>query len=109
MDKNEKLKLGDIFLAPKEFFLNNSDGKLKKKIESYAEVRKDGRVMCLVVEDVNSLYPNESSYTIAVKQKQFAPTTIRVCVSKEYDLDCFELLSKEEMKVAGVLWFCFGV
>lgn len=49
MDKNEKLKLGDIFLAPKEFFLNNSDGKLKQKIESYAEVRKDGRVMCAVV------------------------------------------------------------
>ena len=108
MDKNEKLKLGYIFLAPKEFFLNNSDGKLKQKIESYAEVRKDGRVMCLVVEDVNSLYPNKSSYTIAVKQKQFAQP-IMVCVSKEYDLDCFELLSKEEMKVAGVLWFCFGV
>lgn len=68
MDKNEKLKLGDIFLAPKEFFLNNSDGKLKQKIESYAEVRKDGRVMCAVVEDVNSVFPNESLYTIAVKQ-----------------------------------------
>lgn len=108
MDKNEKLKLGDIFLAPKEFFLNNSEGKLKQKIESYAEVRKDGRVMCLVVEDVNSLYHNESSYTIAVKQKQFAPP-IKVCVSKDYNLDSFELLSKEEMKVAGVLWFCFVV
>ena len=45
MDKNEKLKLGYIFLAPKEFFLNNSDGKLKQKIESYSEVRKDGMVM----------------------------------------------------------------
>lgn len=108
MDKNEKLKLGDICLAPKEFFLNNSDGKLKQKIESYAEVRKDGRVMCAVVEDVNSVFPNESFYTIAVKQKQFRPP-IRVCVSKEYGLDCFELLSKEEMKVAGVLWFYFGV
>lgn len=108
MDKKEKLKLGYIYFAPKEFFLNNSDGKLKKKIESYAEVRKNGRVMCAVVEDVNSIFPNESLYTIAVKQKQFAPP-IRVCVSKEYDLDCFELLSKEEMKVAGVLWFCFGV
>lgn len=109
MDKNEKLKLGDIFLAPKEFFLNNSDGKLKQEIESYAEVRKDGRVMCAVVEDVNSVFPNESSYTIAVKQKQFAPR-IMVCISKDYkNLDCFELLSKEEMKVAGVLWFYFGV
>jgi hypothetical protein len=57
MDKNEKLKLGDIFLAPKEFFLNNSVGKLKQQIESYAEVRKDGRVMCAVVEDVNSVFP----------------------------------------------------
>jgi hypothetical protein len=76
MDKNEKLKLGDIFLAPKEFFLNNSDGKLKQKIESYAEVRKDGRVMCAVVEDVNSVFPNESLYTIAVKQKQFAPSAL---------------------------------
>ena len=28
MDKNEKLKLGDIFLAPKEFFLNNSVGNI---------------------------------------------------------------------------------
>lgn len=108
MDKNEKLKLGDICLAPKEFFLNNSDGKLKQKIESCAEVRKDGRVMCAVVEDINSVFPNESSYTIAVKQKQFAPR-IRVCVSKDYNLDSFELLSKEEMKVAGVLWFYFGV
>lgn len=108
MDKNEKLKLGDIFLAPKEFFLNNSDGKLKQKIESYAEVRKDGRVMCAVVEDVNSVFPNESSYTIAVKQKQFVPR-IRVCVSKDYNLDCFELLSKEEMMAVGVLWFYFGV
>ena len=108
MDKNEKLKLGEIFLAPKEFFLNNSDGKLKKKIESYSEVRKDGRVMCAVVEDVNSVFPNESFYTIAVKQKQFAPP-IRICVSKEYDLACFELLSKKEMKVAALLWFCYGI
>ena len=108
MDKNEKLKLGDIFLAPKEFFLNNSVGKLKQQIESYAEVRKDGRVMCAVVEDVNSVFPHESLYTIAVKQNQFAPQ-IRVCVSKDYNLDCFELLSKEKMKVACVLWFCFGV
>lgn len=108
MDKNEKLKLGDIFLAPKEFFLNNSDGKLKQKIESYAKVRKDGRVMCAVVKDVNSVFPNESLYTIAVKQKHFAPP-IRVCVSKDYNLDCFELLSEKEMKVAGLLWFCYGV
>lgn len=49
MDKNEKLKLGDIYFAPKEFFLNNSVGKLKQQIESNADVRKDGRVMCLVV------------------------------------------------------------
>ena len=108
MNKNDKLKLGDIFLAPKEFFLNNSDGKLKQKIESYSEVRKDGRIMCLVVEEVNSIYPHESSYTIAVKQKQFTPP-IRVCVSKDYNLDCFELLSKKEMKVAALLWFCYGI
>lgn len=108
MDKNWKLKLGYIFLAPKEFFLNNSDGKLKQKIESYSEVRKDVMVMCAVVEDVNSVFPNESFYTIAVKQKQFAPP-IRVCVSKEYNLDCFELLSKKEMKVAALLWFCYGI
>ena len=108
MDKNEKLKLGDIFLAPKEFFLNNSDGKLKQKIESYSEVRKDGRIMCLVVEDVNSVYPHESSYTIAVKQKQFAPP-IMVCVSKDYNIDCFELLSEKEMKVAALLWFYYDI
>lgn len=65
-------------------------------------------VMCAVVEDVNSVFPNESLYTIAVKQKQFAPP-IRVCVSKDYNLDCFELLSEKEMKVAGLLWFCYGV
>ena len=108
MDKNEKLKLGCIFLAPKEFFLNNSDGKLKQKIESYAEVRKDGRVMCAVVKNIDSVFPHQSEYTIAVKQKQFAPP-IRVCVSKEYNLDCFELLSKKEMKVAALLWFCYGI
>lgn len=92
MDKNEKLKLGDIFLAPKEFFLNNSDGKLKQKIESYAEVRKDGRVMCAVVEDTNSVSPNESLYTIAVKQKRFARLELGYVVRKDYNLDflnCF--------------------
>lgn len=108
MDKNEKLKLGDIFLAPKEFFLNNSDEKLKQKTESYAEVRKDGRFMCAVVENIDSVFPNQSEYTIAVKQKQFVPP-IRVCVSKDYNFDCIELLSKEEMKIAGVLWFYFVV
>ena len=108
MDKNEKLRLGEIFLAPKEFFLNNSDGKLKQKIESYAEVRKDGRFMCAVVENIDSVFPHQSEYIIAVKQKQFAPP-ISVCVSKEYDLDCFELLSKKEMKVAALLWFCYGI
>ena len=60
MDKNEKLKLGDIYFAPKEFFLNNSDGKLKQKIESYAEVRKDGMVMCAVVENKDSVFPHQS-------------------------------------------------
>ena len=108
MDKNEKLKLGDIFLAPKEFFLNNSIGKVKQEIESYAEVRKDDRAMCAVVEDINSVFPHESLYTIAIKQKQFAPR-IRVCVSKDYNLDSLELLSKEEMKVAGLLWFYYGI
>lgn len=107
MDKNEKLKLGYIFLAPKEFFLNNSDGKLKQKIESYAEVRKDGMVMCAVVENKDSVFPHQSEYTIAVKQKQFAPP-IRVGVSKEYDFECFKQLSKAEMKVYGLLWFYFG-
>ena len=108
MDKNEKLKLGCIFLAPKEFFLNNSDGKLKQKIESYAEVRKDGRVMCAVVENIDSVFPNQSEYTIAVKQKHFEPP-IRVGVSKDYNFDCIELLSKEEMKVAALLWFCYCI
>ena len=108
MDKNEKLKLGEIFLAPKEFFINNSVGKIKQEIESYAEVRKDGRVMCAVVENIDSVFPHQSVYTIAVKQKQFAPP-IRVCVSKEYDFDCCELLSKEEMKVAALLWFYYDI
>ena len=108
MDKKEKLKLGEIFLAPKEFFINNSDGKLKQKIESYAEVREDGKVMCAVVENIDSVFSHQSEYTIAVKQKQFAPP-IRVCVSKDYNLDCFELLSEKEMKVAALLWFCYGI
>ena len=108
MDKNEKLKLGEIFLAPKEFFINNSDGKLKHKIYSYAEVREDGRVMCAVVENIDSVFSHQSEYTIAVKQKQFAPP-IRVCVSKDYNIDCFELLSEKEMKVAALLWFCYGI
>ena len=108
MDKNEKLKLGDIYFAPKEFFLNNSVGKLKQQIESNADVRENGMVMCAVIEDMNSVFPHQSEYTIAVKQKQFAPP-IRVCVSKDYNFDCIELLSKEEMKIAGVLWFYFGV
>lgn len=57
MDKNEKLKLGDIYLAPIEFFLNNSVGELKQQIESYADVREDGMVMCWVIEDMDSVFP----------------------------------------------------
>ena len=93
MDKNEKLNLGEIFLAPKEFFINNSDGKLKQKIESYAEVRKDGRFMCAVVENIDSVFPHQSEYTIAVKQKQFAPP-IRVCVSKDYNFDMLNPINR---------------
>ena len=66
MDKNEKLKLGDIYLAPKEFF--NSVGELKRQIESYTEVREDGMVICSVIEDMDSVFPHKSEYTIAVKQ-----------------------------------------
>ena len=108
MDKNEKLKLGDIYLAPIEFFLNNSVGKLKQQIESNADVRENGMVMCAVIEDMNSVFPHKSEYTIAVKQKEFAPP-IRAYVNKDYDFECFKQLSKAEMKVYGLLWFCFGV
>lgn len=108
MDKNEKLKLGDIYLAPKEFFLNNSVGKLKQQIESYAKVREDGMVMCAVIEDMDSVFPHKSEYTIAVKPKKFAPP-IRACVNKDYDFECFKQLSEAEMKVYGVLWYYFGV
>ena len=107
MDKNEKLKLGDIYLAPIEFFLNNSVGKLKQQIESYAEVREDGMVICSVIEDMDSVFPHKSEYTIAVKQKRFAPP-IRAYVNKDCDFGCFKQLSKEEMKVYGVLWYYFG-
>ena len=100
--------MGTFFSRLKSFFLNNSDRKLKQKIESYAEDRKDGRVMCAVVGNIDSVFPNESAYTIAIKQKHFAPP-IRVGVSKDYNFDCIELLSKEEMKLVGVLWFYFGV
>lgn len=107
MDKNEKLKLGDIYLAPIEFFLNNSAGKLKQQIESYAEVREDGMVICSVIEDMDSVFPHKSEYTIAVKQIRFAPP-IRAYVNKDCDFGCFKQLSKEEMKVYGVLWYYFG-
>ena len=108
MDKNEKLKLGDIYFAPKWFFLNNSVGKLKQQIESNADVRENGMVMCAVIEDMNSVFPHKSEYTIAVKQKKFAPP-IRAYVNKDYDFECFKQLSKAEMKVYGLLWFYFGV
>ena len=107
MDKNEKLKLGDIYFVPKEFFLNNSVGKLKQQIESYADVREDGTVICAVIEDINSVFPHKSEYTIAVKQKEFAPP-IRAYVNKDNDFECFKQLSKAEMKVYGLLWFYFG-
>lgn len=107
MDKNEKLKLGDIYLVPKDFFLNNSVGKLKQQIESYAEVREDGMVMCWVIEDIDSVFPHKSEYTIAVKQIRFAPP-IRAYVNKDCDFECFKQLSEEEMKVYGALWYYFG-
>lgn len=108
MDKNEKLKLGDIYFAPKEFFINNSVGKLKQQIESNADVRKNGMVICKVIEDMNSIYPHESEYTIVVKPKGFAPP-IRAYVNKDYDFKCFKQLSKEEMKVYGLLLCFLGV
>lgn len=86
MDKNEKLKLGDIYFAHKEFFLNNSVGKLKQQIESNADVRENGMVMCAVIEDMNYVFPHKSEYTIAVKQKEFAPP-IRAYVNKDYDFE----------------------
>ena len=107
MDKNEKLKLGDIYFAPKEFFLNNSVGKLKQQIESYAEVREDGMVICSVIEDMDSVFPHKSEYTIAVKQKRLAPP-IRAYVNKDCDFECFKQLSEAEMKVYGVLLYYFG-
>lgn len=106
MDKNEKLKLGYIYFAPKEFFLNNSVGKLKQQIESNADVRENGMVMCAVIEDMNSVFPHKSEYAIAVKQKEFAPP-IRAYVNKDYDFKCFKQLSKEEMKVYGLLFGIF--
>ena len=108
MGKNEKLKLGYIYFAPKEFFLNNSVGKLKQQIESNADVRENGMVMCAVIEDMNSVFSHKSEYTIVIKQKEFTPP-IRVCANKDYDFECFKQLSEAEMKVYGLLWFCFGV
>ena len=64
--------------------------------------------MCAVVENIDSVFPPQSVYTIAIKQKQFA-SPIRVCVSKEYDFDCCELLSKEVMKVAALLGFYYCI
>lgn len=107
MDKNEKLKLGDIYLAPIEFFLNNSVGKLKQQIESYADVREDGMVICSVIEDMDSVFPHKSEYTIAVMQIRFAPP-IRAYVNKNCDFECFKQLSEAEMKVYGVLLYYFG-
>lgn len=106
MGKNDKLKLGDIFLAPKEFFLNNSVGNVKQQIESYAEVREDGMVICSVIEDMDSVFPHKSEYTIAVKQIRFAPQ-IRAYVNKDCDFGCFKHLSEAEMKVYGVLLYYF--
>lgn len=108
MDKNEKLKLGDIYLAPIEFFLNNSVGKLKQQIESYADVREDGMVICSVIENMDSVFPHKSEYTIAVMQIRFAPP-IRAYVNKNCDFECFKQLSEAEMKVYGVLLYYFGV
>ena len=107
MDKNEKLKLGDIYFVPKEFFLNNSVGELKQQIESYADVREDGTVICWVIEDMDSIFPHKSEYTIAIKQIRFAPP-IRAYVNKHCDFESFKQLSEAEMKVYGVLMYYFG-
>lgn len=108
MDKNEKLILGDIYFVPKEYFINKSVGKLKQQIESFAKVRKDGMVMCAVIEEMNSIFPHKSEYTIAIKPQRFAPP-IRAYVNKDDDFECFKHLSDAEMKVYGVLWYYFGI
>ena len=64
--------------------------------------------MCAVIEDMNSVFPHKSEYTIAVKQKEFTPP-IRAYVNKDYDFECFKQLSEAEMKVYGLLWFNFWV
>ena len=60
--------------------------------------------MCAVIEDVNSVFPHKSEYTIAVKPKKLAPPII-AHVNKDYDFECFKQLSEAEMKVYGVLWY----
>ncbi len=105
MDKNENLVT--FFLRQKNFILNNSVGKLKQQIESYAEVREGGMVICSVIEDMDSVFPHKSEYTIAVKQKRFAPP-IRAYVNKDCDFECFKQLSEAEMNVYGVLLYYFG-
>lgn len=105
MDKNEKLKLGDIYLAPIEFFLNNSVGKLKQQIESYAEVRDDGMVMCMVEEDTTSVLSRESRFVFSVKPKDNYMPITRVVVHKEgRDFSSFKTLSDKEKAEYGTLW-----
>lgn len=46
--KIEDFKVGKFFLAPIEFFTENSTREIEQQIETFAFVTDDGMVMCMV-------------------------------------------------------------
>lgn len=102
--KKEDINVGTFFLAPKDFFTVNSTNRVRERIERDAYVREDGRVLCMVIEDVRSVLPHKSEYQVGIRPKEDYLPIIGIRVNKDCDFECWEKISNEESNVQGLLW-----
>lgn len=107
--KIEDFKVGKFFLAPMEFFTENSAREIKQQIETFAFVTDDGMVMCMVEEDTTSVLRRESRFVFSVKPKDnYMPITRAVVHKEGRDFSRFKALSDKEEAEYGVLWALLG-
>lgn len=105
--KKEDLKIGAFVLVPKEFFTNKRDGLTRLFIERNASVREDGKIMCAIVEDIESITREGPRFEVRIRTVQDAPDDIPyigIYVYKDEDFSSWELLSYEEAFHLGIRW-----
>lgn len=99
--KIEDFKVGKFFLAPIEFFTENSTREIEQQIETFAFVTDDG----MVEEDTTSVLSRESRFVFSVKPKNnYMPITRAVVHKEGRDFSSFKALSDREKAEYGTLW-----